>query len=271
MPSERDLLATERGSVMAPAGCGKTELIARAAAINCGKCMLVLTHTNSGLRALKDRMQRLRVKPGSVHVDTIAGWALRYAMAYPAGSKCANHEPLGTEWDRVYGGVVELLDVRALRAVVQASYSRLVVDEYQDCSNVQNRLVGKLAALLPTCILGDPLQGIFDFADGLVPWSEVTADFPLIGELTTPWRWNGKNERLGAWCLALRRALLAGDSIDLSSGPITWRKIDQASPRNEAFRIARLNGAVVVIRKWEAQAHKFARMLCGRYRSMEEV
>ena len=271
MPREHDLLAVERGSVVAPAGCGKTELIARAASINCGKSILILTHTNAGLRALKDRMRRLRVKAGAAHVDTIAGWALRYSMAYPSGSKRANHDPSGREWDSTYRGVVDLLDVRALRAVVQASYSRLLVDEYQDCTRVQNLLVGKLAALLPTCVLGDPLQGIFDFGDGIVPWSEVTADFPLIGELAEPWRWKGKNERLGAWCLELRRALLAGESIDLRDAPISWRKFDQFSPRNEAFRVARLAGGVVVIRKWEAQAHDFARTLGGRYRSMEEV
>lgn len=120
-------------------------------------------------------------------------------------------------------------------------------------------------------MLGDPLQGIFDFGDGLVPWSDVIADFPLIGELTEPWRWKGKNERLGAWCLELRRALLAGESIDLRDAPISWRKLDQFSPRNEGFRVARLAGGVVVIHKWEAQAHDFARRLGGRYRSMEEV
>lgn len=271
MVSEYDLLATERGSVVAPAGCGKTELIARAAAIGCEKRILILTHTNAGLRALSDRMRSLRVKVGAAHVDTIAGWALRFATAYPTGSKNANRDPVGGEWDCVYRGVAELLEVRALRAVIQASYSRLLVDEYQDCSRVQHLLVRKLAALLPTCVLGDPLQGIFDFGDGLVPWSEVTTDFSLIGELAEPWRWKGKNERLGTWCLELRRALLAGESIDMRNAPISWCKIDQRSLRIEAFRVARLTGRVVVIRKWEAQAHDFARMLGGCYRSMEEV
>jgi DNA helicase-2/ATP-dependent DNA helicase PcrA len=271
MPSEDDLVTTERGSVIAPAGCGKTELIARAASINRGKRILILTHTNAGLRALRDRMRRLGVNAGGAHVDTIAGWALSYAVSYPVTSKHANHDPVQDEWDAVYRGVTGLLDVSALRSVIGASYSRLLVDEYQDCSRLQHDLVRRLAGILPTCVLGDPLQGIFDFGDGLVSWSDVTAEFPSMGELSTPWRWSGKNEPLGAWCLELREALLGGKTIDLRKAPVAWKKSDQFSPRNEAYRVAGLEGGVVVIRKWEAQAHDFARTMGGRYRSMEEV
>ncbi|HEX2688711.1 MAG TPA: UvrD-helicase domain-containing protein [Kofleriaceae bacterium] len=273
MPDAADLLASDRGSVIAPAGCGKTELIARAATLNKGRRLLILTHTNAGLRALKDRLHRLRVKPGSAHVDTIAGWALRYALAYPATSKQSNHDPLGGEWDSVYRGVADLLDVRGIRAVVQASYSRVLVDEYQDCSQVQHAPVCKLAATLPTWVLGDPLQGIFDFGDGLVAWRDVTSDFPQLGELTDPWRWKGKNEQLGAWCIGLRDALLKGEPIDLSQSraAVAWRQLTNGAERAKAFSMLKLDGGVIVIRKWEAQAHQFARTMGGCYRSMEEV
>ncbi len=271
MPSPHDLLATERGLVVAPAGCGKTELIARAASIAEGKRILVLTHTNAGLRALRDRLRRLRVTQARAHADTIAGWALRYALAYPSTSTHSEDDPQDEQWSNVYRGAAVLLDVPAIRAVIKASYSRLLVDEYQDCSKLQDALVGKLAALLPTCLLGDPLQGIFDFGEGLVPWPDVTAAFPLLGELTEPWRWKARNEKLGRWCLELRASLVAGDPVDLRAAPVTWRRADNLGARNEAYRMARLAGAVVVIHKWANHAHAFARGLGGCYRSMEEV
>jgi AAA domain len=273
MPDCEDLLRQDRGCVIAPAGCGKTELIARAASIHTGRRLLILTHTNAGLRALKDRLRRLRVPIGRVHVDTIAGWALRYALAYPATSEYSSNDPVDDEWDGVYRGVTAMFDVPALQRVLRASYARLLVDEYQDCSRVQHALVCKLAATLPACVLGDPLQGIFDFGDGLVSWSDVTAEFPALGELSEPWRWRGKNEKLGAWCIALREALLNGDAVDLSAArhALTWTQIANGAERTAAYRLLRQDGGVVVIRKWEHQAHTFARSMAGRFRSMDEV
>jgi DNA helicase-2/ATP-dependent DNA helicase PcrA len=131
--------------------------------------------------------------------------------------------------------------------------------------------ISTLAQQLPTCVLGDPLQGIFDLGDGIVSWNHVTNEFPSIGEISEPWRWRSKNTKLGDWCLNLRKALLRGDAIDLEDAPIRRRKVDHSSQRQEAYRLLRSTGRVVVIRKWEQQAHDFARSLGGAYRSMEEV
>ena len=61
---EIDLRAIERGTVTAPAGCGKTQLIAHALAGHRGnKPILVLTHTNAGVAALRGRLDRAGV-PG---------------------------------------------------------------------------------------------------------------------------------------------------------------------------------------------------------------
>ena len=62
---EIDLRAIERGTVTAPAGCGKTQLIAHALAGHRGnKPILVLTHTNAGVAALRGRLDRAGVRLG---------------------------------------------------------------------------------------------------------------------------------------------------------------------------------------------------------------
>ena len=62
--------------------------------------------------------------------------------------------------------------------------TRLIVDEYQDCSVRQHALVAYAAQTLPTVVLGDPLQAIFGFGiDDLADWEMVTEYFPVIGQL----------------------------------------------------------------------------------------
>ncbi|WP_337920104.1 hypothetical protein, partial [Vibrio cholerae] len=55
----------------------------------------------------------------------------------------------------------------------------------------QHNLIASLSNILPTVIFGDPMQCIFDFGGPMPDWgSGVLKQFPLIGELNTPWRWN---------------------------------------------------------------------------------
>ena len=58
MSSKISLLTIERGLVVAPAGCGKTQLIADALGEHgFSKPILVLTYTNSGVAALRNRLE----------------------------------------------------------------------------------------------------------------------------------------------------------------------------------------------------------------------
>jgi DNA helicase-2/ATP-dependent DNA helicase PcrA len=61
------------------------------------------------------------------------------------------------------------------------------------------------------------MQSIFDFGDPLADWDEhVCKHFPVVGELTTPWRWkNAGTEGFGLWLLEARKKLIAGEPIDL--------------------------------------------------------
>jgi len=272
MVSEQEILASDRCSVVAPAGCGKTELIVRAVQAYEGKGrFLVLTHTHAGVRALRSRFSKRGVSRDKFAIETIAGWCLSYARAYPVTAALTNPMPTGGEWDGITDGVINLLALPAIQKVLRESYVGVFVDEYQDCTSTQHRLICALADILPCRILGDPLQGIFAFAGGSLSWTVVEAAFPSLGVLDHPWRWDGKNLELGQWLLAIREPLMAGEPIDLSTAPVQWSAQAPDSQRALALGLLRHEQPVVAIRKMPGQAHEFARGMGRAYQSMEEI
>lgn len=74
MPSEeaQTLADSVRGFVVAPAGCGKTFLLAEAVSISVGR-QLILTHTHAGVRAIRGHLERQAVSPAKYGVITIDG------------------------------------------------------------------------------------------------------------------------------------------------------------------------------------------------------
>src|SRR5215208_8537270 len=84
---EIDLLSIEKGAITAPAGCGKTQLIASALSRHEGpKPVLVLTHTNAGVAALRGRLDRAHAPPSAYRLSTIDGWAIRISSTFPMRS-----------------------------------------------------------------------------------------------------------------------------------------------------------------------------------------
>jgi len=91
VPLEIDLFAIERGSITAPAGCGKTQLIAETLIAHTqSKPILVLTHTNAGVAALRARLRRAGVPNSAYRVSTIDGFSMRLIAKFPARS---GHNP----------------------------------------------------------------------------------------------------------------------------------------------------------------------------------
>lgn len=270
MPEAGDLLGVERGAIVAPAGHGKTELIANVAAL--GRRTLVLTHTNAGIQAIRTRLKRLRVPQSSVAVDTISGWSLRYAHGFPGTARPPPDLPVGAQWDDLHRGVLNALQIVAVRQVVEASYGRILIDEYQDCNRPQHELAIALSGIAPTIVFGDPMQGIFEFAGATLSWeNEIYRQFPLVGELEVPHRWRDKNPELGEWIMDARGRLMRGERIEFG-GEVAYREVDDAFDMAALFEsIEGKEGSIAAIHCNKGLCYRIAAAARGGYQAIEEM
>lgn len=275
---------TTKGYVIAPAGYGKTHLIAMAVKAGNHR-QLILTHTFAGVNSIKMKMRTLGVPSSKYQIDTIASWSLRLCLAYPNASGWKIENPTSKQWAKLYECCSNLLGRDFVRRVVTASYAGVYVDEYQDCSDRQHGLVCALADFRPCRILGDPMQAIFDFDDGKpVDWeASIYPHFSCLGELETPWRWDNAGEpELGAWLKSARKSLEEGRKIDLMNGLPTSVKRAYTDPqylpnKQYALLCEHLGHTASVIALYggdqvsKNKTHRLARTMAGRFSSIEEV
>jgi DNA helicase-2/ATP-dependent DNA helicase PcrA len=270
-----DLIGSkDAASVVAAAGCGKTEQIVLAVkhlwSIQMGSNsrFLILTHTNAGRDVLQSRLQKFDIPTRAYQLETIASWCVRYAMAYPITSGFrGGHPELKSQWSDVYAAASKLVGSGCIDKVLSASYQRIFVDEYQDCNLLQHDLLLELKKRLPICVFGDPLQAIFKF-DGVVDWSkDVDPAFPLAANLMTPHRWETTGSKdLGAWISRQRQSLESNLPLDFSSLPIGVSQIDlptadleRHAKISKACKAAMfLDGRVVVIHHSSSEAVRAA-------------
>lgn len=266
-----ELLAVRRGSIVAPAGHGKTELIARTAGL--GQRTLVLTHTHAGVHALRARLKKVGVAHRACVVDTIASWAARYAGAFPTIGQPPKGIPEGAEWSQVYRGGKDVLSISGVRKVVESSYDRILIDEYQDCDALQHELATALADILPTIVFGDPMQGIFEFTRSSVRWqTDVFPVFPFVATLDEPMRWRDCNIQLGAWIARIRGQLERGEQIDLADGPAKFMQCNDAYEMGALFDgFDEREGSVAAIHCRRGACDQLAKSSKGAYQSIEEI
>lgn len=257
-----------------PAGCGKTETIAALVSAYSadGQRCLVLTHTHAGVDALNRRFRKHGVPRPAATVRTLDSWCFDLIRSYPQLADIdVGSEPDWRETASYHRAGVTALVSPAVQRMVRASYEVLIVDEYQDCQLWQHDLVKAIAALIPTCVFGDPLQGLFFFGDSRpVLWErDVVPVFPPVELPVTPWRWKGVNDELGAWLLYARGQLLEGAALDLSSGPLTLHSPDGL---DDVCRAKPLHPErVVAIAKWPRDCALIAARLGGHYTMLEEL
>lgn len=277
----RNLLAAAPCSVELPAGTGKTHLLAAAVkeAAKDKRRALILTHTNAGVDAIRERLKRFSVPSKFHRVDTITGWAFTLAKAYRqiAGVLI----PDTPDWkysDDYLRGAINVAKSPAIKKVLSGSYDYLFVDEYQDCTQTQHEFVLELNSSIPrTIVLGDPLQGIFGFGNNiLVNWdSEVRRDFrPYTAELV-PHRWKDSNPGLGQFTLDIRDQLESRTRIDLGNWSQVGVHYVTGDPvRNlptTCYNLTALNESVAVLTKWPSDEDRISRSLSGRFNVIEPI
>ncbi|UYG09311.1 UvrD-helicase domain-containing protein [Halomonas sp. M4R1S46] len=270
---EIDLLSVKRGHVSAPAGYGKTQLIADSLMGNdANKPVLILTHTNAGVAALRKRLSVRGVPRNAYILQTLDGWALRLLKAYPQRSgidtrRLTISNP-GRDYPAIQGAARRLVASGDIDTIIQASYSHLIVDEYQDCSIAQHDMTVACAGLLPTVVLGDPMQSVFGFAGPRVDWTTLPYIFPETHALNTPWRWNNAGSpEIGRWLASARNSLCNGEPIYINNLPDGVKRSAIPPPnariREEAKILRELgrHGQVLIIgpSTEEARRHEFAR------------
>lgn len=273
-----------KGYVIAPAGYGKTHLIARAVQA-ASRRQLVLTHTYAGVNAIGRKMQLLRVPSTQYQIDTIASWALRNCLYFPKTSKWKKDHPTGKDWGKLYEACATLLNRPFVRHMIKCSYGGVYVDEYQDCSGRQHELVESLAQLLPCRLLGDPMQAVFDFGERPIDWAvAVYPNYQLLGELKTPWRWKlaGADE-LGRWLSQVRALLVEDKRIPLTGqlpNGVRRCSVDLSDFGNKKrlsvfYDHLKNQDSVIAIgagdQKSKNKTHKLAQSLAGKFSSLEEV
>ncbi len=244
------------------------------AAQNGGRA-LVLTHTNTGVAALRRRLLKLGVAPTSADIQTIAAWSLRWCLRYPIlGNVAIDVDGFPTAYNTHYEGARRILLSRALGTVLRATWDLVLVDEYQDCTEPQHEIVVAISRSLPVAVVGDPLQSIYNFAsDPVVDWEQrVFKTFGAVALEWEPHRWAAANKQLGADLVEVRRLLELGRAIDLRDySTIRWTKGTNQNRIAAAKRTANRTGTSLVITKFRPQSVKLAKNCSGLLEALEDV
>lgn len=266
-------------AIIAPAGHGKTEMVADMVAGFSGK-QLVLTHTNAGVDAIQKRLSKRKVDTHKYTILTIAAFCNRWGYSYHWTSRMdATLSPFKKVdqkqyYAQLYTGALELFKHTWVGKVLSSSYKGIIVDEYQDCTLAQHALIKQLNKYLPVRVLGDPLQGIFGFKDPIVNWSDIS--FELIDVDTYPWRWENSNPKLGAYLEELRSHLLPaiqGRQCMISIAPIS-NILEVIAPLDfDGYKLLRQlqqYKSVLYLAKWENDQLAFCKKMPGIFQQDEK-
>lgn len=268
-----NLLKPQSFAVVAPAGHGKTEMITELVSHSCGRTLL-LTHTNAGVDALEKRLRKRSVPSSRYRIATIASFCGRWCKAYYRNANFDKSPSLypsdnaEKDYERSYVGAKEIFSHAWAGVILRASYSAVIVDEYQDCTKSQHEMFLAISKFLPVKIFGDPMQGIFSFDGNLVDWNSI--EFENVPVKTCPWRWYETNPLLGEYLGVLREQLspcLDGHPCDIHIEPCDG-SIEILSPDVNYYKLYYLSRPyekTVYITRWIQQQLDFCRRMKGKF------
>lgn len=215
--------------ITAPAGFGKTTQAAKLAQLwaqhlESPRQVLVLAHTNSAVEEFRRRTQNAAAR---VHATTFDGFAAELLRPYagplglPVPLQRYLGEPEGPKFSELAPTAERLLtQTPTLVQILAHKYPLVILDEHQDSTQAQHAVAKAIADKGMLRIFGDPMQAIYDAAEGTaqVDWHVLEASADEVVTLDTPHRWTDAPE-LGAWLRGARDALEAGESIPLDNLP----------------------------------------------------
>lgn len=264
-------LSCERSVLIAPAGHGKTTAIAECLNL-CPEdtCHLVLTHTHAGIASLKKKFKERNIAPSKYQLETIDGFAQRYVIAFLGMSVLPSYP------DKEYFSVAvkkctEILQSSTVQKIIELSFNGVFVDEYQDCTISQHNMIMALAQNMPLHILGDPLQGIFDFEkEGVIDFERDLPElfFRRFNMLNIPWRWAKTNPCLGDIILTWRDKLQTKvNSMELTNCPDKHLYVEIAPEHDNDFDTDYIKWRNSIINKYETAN---TLILCPSYIARDE-
>ncbi|WP_029038784.1 UvrD-helicase domain-containing protein [Salinimicrobium xinjiangense] len=215
-----EFISRHKSMLIAPAGFGKTHTIAECLkTFEKGDKQLILTHTHAGVASIKEKIKNEGISSSICEVETITSFAQKYVLAFYFKNDIPDQDDSKNYYSFIIEKAIDLFKLSPIQQIISTTYKGLFVDEYQDCTVKQHNLILLLSELFPTHILGDFLQGIFDFnGEQLV---DLTDSLMMRGfieskyELDKPQRWlNGNNAFLGADLKSLREVLIDQKEVD---------------------------------------------------------
>lgn len=275
----QNIFKLENAAIIAPAGHGKTEMIVDIVEHSKGK-QLLLTHTNAGVDALINRLKKRNISKEKYFVTTIAAFCIRWCMSYNNTGKFNKslspfvREEAKEYYAQLYIGAKTIFEKSWAGVVLKATYEGVIVDEYQDCIQDQHEIFVNINKFLPVIVLGDPMQGIFEFAGELVNWSNIP--FNIVNIETRPWRWMKSNPELGSYLSTVRDELLP-----ILDGINCCLKIDSCNNSIEIISPKDFNGYkllkslkqyknVVLISKWPNKQLRACSLMPGIFQYDEK-
>lgn len=210
----KKFLDARKAILIAPAGHGKTFAIAQCIKLcNDAECQLVLTHTHAGVASITKKLQAERINKNKYLVETIDSFIRKYVCSYTNLSD-KNVDPHDF-FDILLDNAEAVLNNSFILDIVAKSYHGIFVDEYQDCSLAQHKIIESISTRLPVHLFGDPLQGIFDFNRKPVNFKTDLKEYEEFNFLEKPWRWNNKEncKELGETIISYRKILESDDTV----------------------------------------------------------